>query len=109
MGQVRLNLEGSYQVNDVTLPQGDFKTNLYRMQSGFFPTPWTSLISSLQYDDVSEVVGLFTKFRWIVRPGNDVFLVYTHNWRNVGDSIWEFNTKTLSQGASSKINYTHRF
>jgi hypothetical protein len=104
-----LNLESMFSVNDVTLPQGDFKTKLYRFESGFFPTPWTSLIGSLQYDDVSEVVGLFTKFRWIVNPGSDIFLVYTHNWRNVGASIWDFDTRTLSQGAASKINYTYRF
>ena len=104
-----LNLESMFSANDVTLPQGNFKTNLYRFESGFFPTPWTSLISSLQYDDVSEVVGLFAKLRWIVKPGNDLFLVYTHNWRNLSDSIWKFDTKTLSQGAASKINFTHRF
>ncbi len=104
-----LNLELSYEVNDVTLPEGNFKTTLYRFEGGFFPTPWSSLTSSLQYDDISEVIGLFAKLRWIVNPGNDIFMVYTHNWRNIGENIWDFNTKTLSQGATSKINYTHRF
>jgi hypothetical protein len=48
--------------------------------------------------------------RWIVRPGNDVYLVYTHNWVNYGDGLlgdpW---LRTLSRGASLKLNYTHRF
>ncbi len=104
-----LTLEGSYEVNDVTLPEGDFKTNLYRFEGGFFPTPWSSLTSSIQYDDISEVIGFFAKLRWTVNPGNDIFMVYTHNWRNIGNSIWDFDTETLSRGAISKINYTHRF
>jgi hypothetical protein len=104
-----MNIATTYQVNDVTLSQGDFKTHLYQIEGGMHLTPWSSLISSLQYDDVSEVIGLFAKFRWIVNPGNDVFLVYTQNWRNLGDKIWDFDTKLLSQGATTKINYTHRF
>ncbi len=104
-----IEIKSSIQYNDVTLPQGDFITNLFQFEGGVHLTPWSSFISSLQYDDVSEVIGLFSKFRWTVNPGNDIFLVYTQNWRNIGDSVWDFDTKLLSRGATSKINYTHRF
>ncbi len=104
-----INFASTYQFNDVTLPQGDFKTKLYQIEGGLHLTPWSSFISSLQYDDVSEVIGLFAKFRWTVNPGNDFFLVYTQNWKNLGESVWDFDTQLLSRGATSKINYTHRF
>ena len=104
-----INIATTYQYNDVTLPQGDFKTNLYQIEGGLHLTPWSSFASSLQYDDVSEVIGLFAKYRWIVNPGNDFFFVYTQNWKNLGDNVWDFDTKLLSRGATSKINYTHRF
>ena len=104
-----IEIKSSMHHNDVSLPQGDFTTNLFQFEGGVHLTPWSSFISSLQYDDVSEVIGLFSKFRWTVNPGNDIFLVYTQNWRNIGDSVWDFDTKLLSRGGTSKINYTHRF
>ena len=38
------------------------------------------LVNNVQYDSVSGVLGWQARYRWIVRPGNDVFIVYTHNW-----------------------------
>ena len=40
------------------------------------PSPWVSITNQLQYDDQSELVGLFARLRWIVKPGNDVYFVY---------------------------------
>jgi hypothetical protein len=69
-----------------------------------------SATNQLQYDDVSKVVGLFARLRWIVKPGNDVYLVYTHNWQNLAPGILENRDLiTLSRGASFKVNYTYRF
>jgi hypothetical protein len=58
----------------------------------------------MQYDNVSRVVGLNTRFRWIIRPGSDLFLVYNHNMERLDD---RFNA--LQRGATSKVTYTHRF
>ena len=75
--------------------------------------PWIGFTSQIQYDNVSEILGLFARLRWILTPGNDVFLVYTHNWRDFdGDLIenpHERGFSTLSRGATVKLNYTHRF
>jgi hypothetical protein len=30
---------------------------------------------------VTRVLGIFTRFRWTVRPGSDLYLVYSHNLR----------------------------
>ena len=55
-------------------------------------------------------VGLFARLRWIVTPGNDIYLVYTHNWRNGGgDILRDPELSTISNGASVKLNYTYRF
>ena len=105
-----LNLGTNFERNDVTLPQGAFTANVYQLDGEWNPSPWISFTNQVQYDDVSELVGLFSRLRWIVRPGNDVYLVYTHNWVNYGGGIlgdpW---LRTLSRGASLKLNYTHRF
>jgi hypothetical protein len=108
-----INLTGSLERNNVSLSGGDFTTNRYRFEGSFDPSPWIGFTSQVQYDNVSEVLGLFTRLRWILTPGNDVFLVYTHNWQDFdGDLIenpHERGFRTLSRGATVKLNYTYRF
>ena len=106
-----LSVSTDIEYNDVTLPQGDFKASVYRVESGWDASPWISLNGNVQYDDVSELLGLFALMRWIVRPGNDVYLVYTHNWQQLdplSDSL-DRRFATISRGASLKVNYTYRF
>jgi hypothetical protein len=103
-----LNLTTAYELNDVALPQGDFTTNLARVEGGWDVTPLLSFNGSVQYDDVSEVVGLFAKIHWILQPGNDLFFVYTHNWLRRAEDFGPGLTSTLSRGATIKANYTFR-
>jgi hypothetical protein len=98
-----------YDRNEVTLPRGEFDTNLFRLRSGWDVSPWTSLTSTVQYDDVSDVLGLFGLLRWIVSPGNEVFLVYTHNWLRLDDDPLDRRFATLSRGASAKVTYSFRW
>ncbi len=97
--------------NEVRLPEGGFDTNLVRLNGSWDASPFTSLTSSIQYDDVSRVVGLFARARWIVRPGNDIYLDWTHNWLNSpsGDMFEDRRFETLSRGGAFKVNYTVRF
>ncbi len=103
-------LSGNFEHNDVTLPRGSFNADVYEIEGEWNPSQWVSLTNQVQYDNDSEIVGLFARLRWIVRPGNDVFLVYAHNWRNLGEDILgDPNLTTLSRGGSVKANYTYRF
>ncbi len=106
-----LRLSGTIQHNDVELPRGDFQTELLRLGGGWDFSPTVSMIGNLQYDNVSKIVGLFARARWIVRPGSDLFLVYTHNWQNLGPGLLDRDRDlvTLSKGGSMKLNYTYRF
>jgi hypothetical protein len=104
-----LNLSVNYERNNIHLPDDDFSTNLGRVEGGWQLSPWASFTGNVQYDDNSKIVGLFARFRWIIRPGNDLFFVYTNNWLNEGDRFRDFEFSTLSRGASTKINYTYRF
>ncbi|HSW30223.1 MAG TPA: DUF5916 domain-containing protein [Longimicrobiales bacterium] len=105
-----VNVSGGWEHNEVTLPQGDFTASVYRAGGGWDASPWLSLNGNVQYDDVSDMVGLFTKLRWIVRPGNDIYLVYTHNWERLySDDMLDRRFASVSRGASLKVNYTYRF
>jgi hypothetical protein len=100
-----VNLTGTVERNDVRLAEGEFSTTLTRLSAGVYPSPLTALTSTLQYDDLSRIVGLYSRLRWTVRPGSDVFLVYTHNWI---DPL-EGPLQTRERGAVTKLTYTHRF
>ncbi len=105
-----VSVSANFEHNAVTLPRGNFDAHLYEIEGEWNPSQWVSLTSQVQYDNDSDIVGLFARLRWIVRPGNDVFLVYTHNWRNLGiDLLDDRDLITLSRGGAVKANYTYRF
>jgi hypothetical protein len=67
-------------------------------------SPWISLSNTVQYDTVSRVLGWQTRFRWILRPGNDLFFTYLQNWQDDFLAL-----RTLDRQGSVKLSYTHRF
>jgi hypothetical protein len=102
-----INLAGEYNYTKVTAENSGFNTNLFQMDLGLDFTPDISLSSNIQYDDVSEVLGTNTRFRWIITPGTDIFLVYNHNWQN--NPALDRRFFTVQQGGAMKIVYTYRF
>ena len=103
------NIQTEYEKNQVTLSGNNFNTELYNIELGIYPSPRTAIFSNIQYDNVSEALGLFAKFQHTIRPGSDFYLVYTHNWISEGDQILDFDLVTISKVSSIKINYTLRF
>ena len=96
----------SNEWNKVDLAEGAFQTRLYRgiVETQF--SPWISLVNTVQFDTQSAVLGWQSRFRWILKPGNDLYVVYTHNW--LDDPLLARFT-TLNRLAASKLLYTHRF
>ena len=71
-------------------------------------SPWMQFSNTIQFDSVSGLLGLQSRFRWILRPGNDLFLVYAHNW--IDDPLDPLDGfQTLDRNAAAKLVYTHRF
>ena len=68
------------QWNSVELPEGRFSTRLYRLNAETQFSPYIALVNTIQYDTQSAVLGWQSRFRWILTPGNDLYVVYTHNW-----------------------------
>jgi len=92
--------------NSVNLPEGRFTTRLYRFVGETQFSPFVTLVNDVQYDTQSSVLGWQARFRWIVTPGNDVYVVYTHNW--LEEPLLD-RFATLDRRAASKILYTYRF
>jgi hypothetical protein len=97
----------STERNRVELPEGTFNTSLYRFIADTQLNPRIYLVNNLQFDSVSDVLGWQVRFRWIVRPGNDLYLVYMHNWQDELSGASGF--RTMDRRAATKISYTHRF
>ncbi len=95
----------STEYNDVDLPGGSFETRLYRLDLRTQFSPWMSLANNVQYDTVSRIVGWQMRYRWILRPGNDIFFVYTQNWLDDRHTGYH----TLDRRAVTKAVYTWRF
>jgi hypothetical protein len=104
---VALSLEVEH--NTLELQEGRFDTDVLRFAAGTQLSPWISIVNNLQYDSVSRLLGWQMRVRWIQRPGNDLFLVYTHNWqdraRAGGPGGWE----RLDNRLATKLVYTLRF
>jgi hypothetical protein len=101
---VLLNLEGEW--NGVDLPEGQFETRVFRLVADTQFSPWTYLVNNVQFDSVSANIGWQARLRWILRPGNDLFVVYLHNWH---DDVVRDRFTTIERRAATKFVYTHRF
>ena len=87
------------------LPEGSFTTKLYRLDARTQFSPWLSLSNNVQYDSESGEVGWQLRFRWIQKPGNDVFFIWTQNWQDeIGSGF-----SALDRRGVAKIVRTIRF
>ncbi len=77
-GHVTLKLTCNNVLCD--LPYGKFNENVYQIKADFFLTPDLGIMNYIQYDDISSTLGLSSRLRWRVSPGNIIYIVYNHNW-----------------------------
>jgi Domain of unknown function (DUF5916) len=96
-----VNVGGDF--NEIALREGRFTTRLWLNDVNTQINPFLSLVNRLQFDTVTRQLGWQLRFRWITRPGNDIFLVYTHNWTD------RTTLQTLDRKGSIKIVRTIRF
>jgi hypothetical protein len=93
--------------NRVRLTEGRFYTRLYRGVSELQFSPYMAWVNNVQFDTQSGVLGWQSRYRWILRPGNDIYLVYNHNW--LDDPLSPRRFRSLDNRLSSKLLYTYRF
>jgi hypothetical protein len=96
----------NYNWDDIRLPQGDFTVRLARLntQVAFSSTLfWVSLV---QYDNVSEQLGINTRLQWIPKAGQEGFVVLNYGMEDQ-DKDNHFHSATAD--VSVKFKYTFRF
>jgi Domain of unknown function (DUF5916) len=92
--------------NGIDLAEGSFSSNVFRGVADTQFSPFMAIVNIIQFDTMSRVLGWQSRYRWILKPGNDLYIVYTHNW--IEDPILD-RFATLDRRAASKVLYTHRF
>ena len=90
---------------DVDLKQGSFYKQLFGFQADYNFSPNVSWANLVQYDNGSRILGFQTRFRWILKPGNDLFLVLNRGWFRTYERTY---VSTFDRG-TIKLQYTFRF
>lgn len=97
-------LQGSCEYNDFHLPQGNFNTRLITFQPDIAFTDTLSWTSLIQYDNVSDNLGIDSRVHWIPEAGREIFFVINHNLVDGTDGF-----ETTRSDVTLKVNYTFRF
>jgi hypothetical protein len=75
---VRMQVEAEH--NAIDLLEGAFTTKVFRFISDTQFNPFIYVVNNVQFDTISQVLGWQSRLRWTLTPGNDIFVVYNHNW-----------------------------
>ena len=95
-----------YDVNDIELPQGDFTTRLASIRADIAFTSTWSWENFVQYDNVSDSLGLNSILRWLPRAGREMVFVINREFLDY-DQTRTF--KSVSSDIAFKFSYTFRF
>ena len=103
---IRFRTTLDYTLNDVKLPHGDFTTRLVQLRTDVIFSSTLSWVTLLQYDDISETMGINARLHWIPEAGREAYIVLNHNLQD-----FDRNNRysSVSADLALKLNYTFRF
>lgn len=99
-----IELSPEYIRTNIDLEEGNFSAELYRFATNLDFTTSLFFTSILQFDNLSNLLAINNRIRWIITPGPDMFLVYNHNCLEEASRF-----QTLQRSGTFKLSYTHRF
>ena len=89
------------------LPQGNFVARIFSTRVDFALSPFLSFSNLIQFDNRSGNLGLQSRVRWTLSPGNDLFFVFGQGW--VQDLERGYDFRRQDTKLSTKFQYTFRF
>ena len=91
------------EINDVSLPAGDFRAKVYGLRAELNFSADLSWANLLQYDNESRLLGMQSRLRWTIAPEAELFLVFNRGWvRELEAYLPQFDS------GSVKFQYTWR-
>jgi hypothetical protein len=88
------------------LPQGNFVARIVTSQINYNVSPFLSFANLIQYDNRSGNLGLQSRVRWTLDPGNDLFFIFGQGW--VQDITGGYDFRQQETRLATKIQYTFR-
>ena len=101
----RFNLEPSFSVNRVDLPQGAFTAHLVGSRITYTMTPLMFVSALVQYNSGNNGVASNVRLRWEYQPGSELFVVYNEQRDTVARGFPNLQNRALIV----KINRLLRF
>lgn len=93
-----------YEYNDIELPSGNLTTRLIQLRANLaFNVRW-SWVNLIQYDNVSDTVGVNSRLRWNPRAGEDLYIVW--NQQSYSPSAF---AHLESQRSTFSVKYSRTF
>jgi len=99
---IALELTGERDIGD--LREGRFVQAVTGTRVRFNVSPDMQVSSYWQYDTQSRSIGSNSKLRWTFRAVGDLFVIYDHNVRDIGDR-WQLDSNQLLV----KLQYAFRY
>ena len=102
----RFRLSVAYEWNDIELPEGQFISRLIGVTTELAFSSRLFWVNLIQYDNISEALGVNSRLHWIPRAGQEGFVVLNHSLQ---DFDKDNSFKSEEADLSLKFNYTFRF
>jgi hypothetical protein len=96
----------AYDLNDIVLPQGNFITRLTQLRADIAFTSTWSWENFIQYDNVSDNLGVNSILRWLPRAGREMVFVINREFEDRNETR---SFKSVSSDIAFKLSYTFRF
>lgn len=107
-----LKLEGNFNYNTINFPQ-EYASNSPRVdryiisnKMSVYLSPKLSIKSLIQYDNVSELIGLNFRLRYHPKEGSDLYLVYNQGTWSTSDYEYGYRPHVETQNIAIKYSYT---
>jgi hypothetical protein len=98
--------ELEYRVDDVDLPQGSFTAKLISTRLDFIFSNTLSWVNLVQYDNISETIGINSRLHWVPQAGRNIYLVLNHNY---AERLSDERFHSTATDITIKADYTFRF
>jgi hypothetical protein len=101
----QLQVEPTYSLNQVDLPEADFTAHLIGSRVTYTMTPLMFASALLQYDSDRHAVAANVRLRWEYQPGSELFIVYNEQRDSMAAGFPDLTNRALIV----KVNRLFRF
>lgn len=89
------------------LKEGNFVARIFSFRADYSVSPFLGFFNLVEFDNESQKLGWQSRVRWILRPGNEVFIVFNQGW--LQDERGGFHFRPTDTRLAGKLQYTFRF